>query len=92
MSRSKRMLERFEGLLRKVREMEAGGDLDGLLAQEGGRILKAIYEEALAERVEATAQQAAFSPCALSGVRRRRRPPKRGASASGPDDSGRGSV
>ncbi|MCX7013866.1 MAG: hypothetical protein NTW86_15165 [Candidatus Sumerlaeota bacterium] len=85
MSRSKRILERFEGLLRGVREMEAGGDLDGLLTREGDKILKTIYEEALAERVEITAEQAASSPCAVPAVRGGRRAQERGASASDQD-------
>lgn len=92
MSRSKRMLERIEELLRQVREMEAGGDLDGLLVVEGEKLLKAVYEEALSERVEATAAQAAFSPCGVPGVRRRRRPSKRGAPAADQDGAGRGPV
>lgn len=60
----------LEGLLEKVRAMEPGGDLEGLLETETAKLKYGVYEVAIAERGK-TAEKADFPPSGLPGVQSR---------------------
>jgi hypothetical protein len=67
----KRSVEQVEELFEKVRAMKRGGDLEGLLVEEIGKVKRLIYEEALEERGKlAASSEADFSPSDMSTLRR----------------------
>jgi len=88
MSSKQRTVQRVEELLRKVREMEPGGDLDRLILDELEELNKVIYESALQERANAAADPADFSPSGLPGVRRGPIPSQRDAPPNDQDAQG----
>jgi len=82
--------QRIEGLMREVREMRRGGDLESLLAKGTGEILRLIQEEALAERAKAEGSgSVGFPPSGLSPVPRGGDARDRTARSDG-QDGGRG--
>lgn len=61
MSRS-RCEVKLQELMRKVRELKPGGDLEGLLEEEIEELRKLVYEEAVSERESQASDSEAFSP------------------------------
>lgn len=61
MSRS-RCEVKLQELMRKVRELKPGGDLEGLLEDEIEELRKMVYEEAVAERESPASDSGAFPP------------------------------
>jgi hypothetical protein len=58
---------RLEALMKRVEEMEAGGDLEGLLERETAELKQAVYASAI-ERRQQAADRADFPPSALPEV------------------------
>jgi hypothetical protein len=57
-------------IMRKVRELKPGGDLEGLLEDGAAELKQALYEEALAERQAVDdSQPESFSPSGLPALR-----------------------
>ena len=58
--------EKLETMMNKVRQMPAGGDLEGLLEEQIAELKTLLYEQALEQRKQATASDpAAFHPSGL---------------------------
>ncbi len=65
-----RLSRRFEAMLERVRGLERGGDLEGLILEEVEEIGQLLHEAAVTERSRLDAsKEADFSPSALSEVR-----------------------
>ena len=77
-------------LMRKVRLLEPGGDLEGLLEEGASQLKQALYEEAAVERQQVEdASPASFSPCGLPSVRSGGNDAPGGAAGTaGPDAGG----
>lgn len=64
------MQRELEEIMSKVRAMEPGGDLEGLLEEGAAKFKVLLYEIATRERLEArAAAEADFPPSGLSSVR-----------------------
>jgi hypothetical protein len=63
-------VEEMEALMERVREMEVGGDLEGLIEEGLSRITKTFYERTLLARQQSLGERAGgFSPGGLREVR-----------------------
>lgn len=92
MSCSRRIEEGVEAMMKKVRDMEAGGDLDGLVVGEIDKLKRLLYEEAMDQREQTTADKAAFSPSGLPAMRDDEDKEMRPAPAPDSDRDGPGRV
>jgi hypothetical protein len=56
--------ERLDALMKRVRELEPGGDLEGLIEEASAGLKRELYHAAARERTQ-TADEADFPPSAV---------------------------